>query len=93
MQNLNSAILLYNEILAQNPNNLTAQKNLKIALSIISNLPENSSKSSVQNVSYQNSSLFEKDNITNSEKQKPNSFFDEVNTAFSTLSSLFRFLN
>ena len=93
MGNLNSAILLYDEILAQNPDNLTAHKNLKTALSLTSNLSENSSESSFQNISIQKSSLSEKINTINSEKQKPDNFFDEVNTAFSTLSSLFNFLN
>jgi len=31
--------------------------------------------------------------ILDSEKQKPNNFFDEVGIAFSTLGSLFGFLN
>jgi len=93
MGNLNSAILLYDEILAQNPDNLIAHKNLKTALSLTANLSENSSESSFQNISIQKSSLSEKINTINSEKQKPDNFFDEVNAAFSTLGSLFNFLN
>ncbi|MBC8516760.1 MAG: tetratricopeptide repeat protein [Nitrosopumilus sp.] len=83
------AILLYNQVLYQNPNYLTATKNLKITTSLISDSSENRSDSMIENISHPESSS-EK---TNFEKQKPNSFIDEVSIAFSTLGSLFDFLN
>jgi tetratricopeptide (TPR) repeat protein len=83
------AILLYNQILNQNPNYLTAAKNLKITMSLISDSSESSSDSKIEKISYSESSS-EK---TNFEKQKPSNFIDEVGIAFSTLGSLFGFLN
>jgi hypothetical protein len=83
------AILLYNQILNQNPNYLTAAKNLKITMSLISDSSESSSDSKIEKTSYSESSS-EK---TNFEKQKPSNFIDEVGIAFSTLGSLFGFLN
>ena len=93
MGDFNSSILLYGEILTQNSDYLTAQKNLKTVLSLIPNQPDNSEESLSPNIHYQNSSLPEKINPINSEKQKSENFFDEINTAFSSLSSLFGFLN
>ena len=93
MKNLNSAVSLYNEILAKEPDHPTAQKNLMIALSLIPNPSENLLESDFQNAFYSNSSMFDNAAMKDSEKQKPNNFFDNVSVAFSTLGSLFDFLN
>ena len=90
---LDDAILLYNQVLNQNPNYLTAAKNLKIAMSSTSDLPSNHSDSKIEKISFSESSSSEKTNFTNFKKQKPSNFFDEVGIAFSTLGSLFGFLN
>ena len=87
------AILLYDEILEQNPNYLTARKNLNTVLSLDSNLSDISSEFNIENVSYPKLALFEKIDAVNPEKQKTSNFFDEISIAFSTLGSLFGFLN
>ncbi len=86
------AILLYNQILNQNPNYLTAAKNLKIAMSSTHDLSDNLSDSKIEKISHSEFSS-EKTNFTKFENQKPSNFFDEVGIAFSTLGSLFSFLN
>ncbi|MFQ5476654.1 MAG: tetratricopeptide repeat protein, partial [Nitrosopumilus sp.] len=94
--NSGDAILLYNEILEENPNYITASKNLEIALSQSSNshnINDRSLKSNTYNIIYPESSLPETINSTNHEKQKPTNFFEEVSLAFSSLGSLFSFLN
>jgi tetratricopeptide (TPR) repeat protein len=92
------AVVLYNEILEQNPNYVTAKKNLDIVLSQNANFSNGSLESNTKNVDYvesssktnsQNSALTD----TTSEKSKPGNFFDEVGSVFSTLGSLFGFLN
>ena len=103
MNNLDSSILLYNEILIQNSDYLTAQKNLNSALSLVSDLSEDFSEDYSQNTSNQNissqniisqqSHLSEKVNMVDSQKQQSNNIFDEVSIVFSTLGSLFDFLN
>ena len=93
MGNFDDAILLYNEILKKNPGYLPAQKNLNAALSLTPSLSEGSSEPLIENISHPTFTLSEKIDIENSEKQNPDSFFDEVGIAFSTLSSLFGFLN
>ena len=93
MKNLNSAVLLYDEILAKEPDHLTAQKNLMITLSLIPDPSENSLESNFQNISYSNSFMSDDVTMMNSEKEKSNDFFDDVGVAFSTLGSLFDFLN
>ena len=85
------AILLYNQVLSQNPNYLTAAKNLHTAMSFIPEATNTSSDSDIEKVNYDES--FEKTNIDDLVNQKPSDFFDEINIAFSTLSSLFDFLN
>lgn len=87
---LDDAILLYKQVLNQNPNYLTAAKNLKIAMSSFSDLPGETSYSKIEKTFVSESALSEKINF---EKQKPANFFDEVGVAFSTLGSLFGFLN
>ncbi|MFB5636655.1 MAG: tetratricopeptide repeat protein [Nitrosopumilus sp.] len=85
------AILLYNQVLNQNPNYLTAAKNLRIVMSAIPDLHDDSSTSEIEKITYFEST--EKTTGSNFEKQKPNDFFEEVSIAFSTLGSLFGFLN
>ncbi len=93
MKNLDSAILLYNEILTQAPDHQIVQKNLMIAQSLIGSLSEDSLESNFQNLSYSNSLMSDNFTMMDSEKQKPRDFFDEISIAFSTLGSLFDFLN
>jgi hypothetical protein len=87
---LDDAIFLYKQVLNQNPNYLTAAKNLKIAMSSFSDLSDDTSYSKIEKTFVSESAFPEK---TNFEKQKPANFFDEVGIAFSTLGSLFGFLN
>ena len=77
----------------QKPNYLTARENLEIVLSSNFDISDSLDKSSFQNISKQQSFESEKINLENFEKQKPSNFFDEVSIAFSTLGSLFGFLN
>jgi len=91
--NYNDAVFLYDEILEQNPNYLTARKNLEIVLSSNFDIDRTVSLSNVENTSDPKSSFSDNILILDSEKQKPNNFFDEVGIAFSTLGSLFGFLN
>ena len=88
MENLDSAILLYDEILAQEPDYPIVQKNLMIALSLISNSSEDSFDFTTSG-----SPMSDDLSMIGLEKQKPNDFFDEVGIAISTLGSLFNFLN
>jgi tetratricopeptide (TPR) repeat protein len=87
---LNDAILLYKQVLNQNPNYLTAAKNLDIAMTSSSDLTGESSNSKIEKAFVSESTFSEKTNVA---KQKPGNFFDEVGVAFSTLGSLFGFLN
>ena len=94
--NSDKAILLYNEILEKNPNYITARKNLEIALSETSqihNVVDVIEEFETKNIVYQKSSLSEKTVSFESKKQKPTNFFEEVSLAFSSLGSLFGFLN
>ena len=59
-------------------------------MSLISDLPEESSNSKILKTSDSESPLSEKINF---EKQTSGNFFDEVGIVFSTLGSLFDFLN
>jgi len=79
--NFDEAISLYNEILEENSDYITARNNLEIALS------------ETENVVNQQSTLLEKNISFESEKQKPTNFFEELNRVFSSLGSLFGFLN
>ena len=83
--NLDEAILLYDEILEKNPNYNTARKNLEIALS--------ETEFETENTIYQKSTMSEKTVSSESEKQKPTNFFEELSNAFSSIGSLFGFLN
>jgi tetratricopeptide (TPR) repeat protein len=91
--NFNDAVFLYDEILKQNPNYLTARENLEIVLSSNLDITRTVSELTVENTSDPKSSFSENITILDSEKQKPGNFFDEVGIAFSTLGSLFGFLN
>ena len=90
------AISLYNEILEKNPNYITARKNLEIALSEtpqIHNVVEMMEESKTKNIVNQKSSLSEKTISFESKKQKSTNFFEEISLVFSSLGSLFGFLN
>ncbi len=84
--NFDEAISLYNEIQVKNPNYTTASKNLEIALS-------ETTEFETENIIYQQSTLPEKTISFESKKQKPTNFFEEISHAFSSLVSLFGFLN
>ena len=84
--NFDEAILLYTEILVKNPNYTAAEKNLEIALS-------KTVESETENVVYQQSALPEKTISFETKKQKPTNFFEELSLVFSSLGSLFGFLN
>ena len=92
MGNLDDAILLYVEVLKQNPNYFTAQKNLQIALS--ENLvPSEAVDGFPDEDNYDANSSSKTILVIESETQTSSNFFDEVGIAFSTLGSLFDFLN
>jgi tetratricopeptide (TPR) repeat protein len=94
--NFDDAILLYNEVLKKNPNYITASKNLETALSKtlqIHNVSYMVEELEPENFVYQQSSLLEKTISFESKKQKSTNFFEEVSLAFSSLGSLFGFLN
>ena len=84
--NFDESISLYNEILVKNPDYATAEKNLEIALS-------ETTEFKTENISYPQSTLAEKTISFESKKQKPTNFFEEISHAFSSLVSLFGFLN
>ena len=88
---LDDAIILYNQVLDKNPHYLTAAKNLHIAMSAIPDLPNNSSDFEAKQVSYLESP--EKTTSADFGTQQQNDFFSEISIAFSTLGSLFDFLN
>ena len=99
MGNLEDAISLYNEILEENPTYITAKKNLKMALSQTSQTSQITNV--IQNTNENNGETFLEKEIPKSEqkeivkpkKQTSKNFFDEVSIAFSSLGSLFGFLN
>ena len=91
--NFKDAILLYDEVLEENPNYLTARENLGILLSSNFDIDRTGSLSNVENTSDPESSFSENVIILDLEKQNLGNFFDEVEIVFSTLGSLFGFLN
>jgi len=91
--NFNDAVFLYDEILKENPNYLTARNNLEIVLSSNLDLQDKSTKPNIVKISQSEPELSVKPTLVNSEKQKPANFFDEMGIAFSSLGSLFGFLN
>jgi hypothetical protein len=93
--NTDEAILLYNEILAKNSHYITARKNLEMVLSETSqihNVVDTVKEFKIKNTINQKHSLSEKTILFES-KQKSTNFFEEVSLAFSSLGSLFGFLN
>jgi len=84
--NFDEAISLYNEILVKNPQYTTARKNLDTALS-------ETMEPETEKIVHQQSTLPEKTVSFESKKQKPTNFFEELSLAFSSLASLFGFLN
>ena len=91
--NFKDAILLYHEVLEENPNYLTARENLGILLSSNLDIDRIGSLSNVENISDPESSFSENIVVLDLEKQNSGNFFDEVEIVFSTLGSLFGFLN
>ena len=94
--NPDDAILLYRQILDENPHSSTTEKNLKTAYSLMStttNEIEILLEFDIKKTGYSESSFFEKTQSINNEKQKPVNFFDQVNSALSSFSTLFGFLN
>ena len=94
--NTDDAISLYNEILTKNSHYITARKNLEIILSETSqihNVVDTVDKFEIKNIVNHKPSLSEKTILIDSKKQKPTNFFDEVSLVFSSLGSLFGFLN
>jgi len=84
--NFDEAISLYNEILVKNPNYTTARKNLDTALS-------ETVEFETEKIVYQQSTLPKKTISFEPKKQKSTNFFEELSLAFSSLGSLFGFLN
>lgn len=94
--NYDDAIVLYDEILEKNPNYLTARKNLDIVLSLnvgVADLVHTPTDSVVENIAYVEPPVSEKTISTNQKKQEPTDFIDEISLVFSSLGSLFGFLN
>ena len=94
--NFDEGVVLYNEILENSPDYITARNNLDIVLSQTSqihNVPNMVEEIETENIVYQKSPLSEKTISFESKKQKPSNFFEEVSIAFSSLGSLFGFLN
>jgi tetratricopeptide (TPR) repeat protein len=93
MGNYKDAVFLYDEVLEENPNYLTARKNLEIVLSSNFDIDRTTFVSTVEDTPDAESLISENVEILDSEKQKPENFFEEVGIAFSTLGSLLGFLN
>ena len=95
--NLDEAISLYNEILEKNPDYSTARTNLLTATSLIpqtNNILDLSPPPNLENVIFEESSLMlDNSDLNNSEIPSSPNFLDDVSSAFSSLSSLFDFLN
>lgn len=94
--NLDEAISLYNEILEKNPNYSTARTNLVIAINQIpqtNNIVDLPPNSNLENVTIEKFSLTsDKSDLINTESKHPSDFFEDVGVAFSSLGSLFGFL-
>jgi len=86
LRNFDEAISLYNEILAKNPNYTTARKNLDTTLS-------ETVEFETEKIVYQEFTVPEKTISFEPKKQKPTNFFEELSLVFSSLGSLFGFLN
>jgi len=96
MGNYDDAVLLYNDILEKSPNYMTARKNLDMVLSLnmdSTDLVHTPTDSDIGNIIYAESSMSEKTIQTNQKTQESIDFINEINLVFSTLGSLFGFLN
>ena len=97
LKNYDDAILLYNEILEKSPDYLTAKKNLDMVLSLnmdIDNLVHTPTNSDAENFVFIESSPTSEKMIQNNQKtQESSDFIGEIGRVFSTLGSLFGFMN
>ena len=97
--NFDEAILLYTEILEKNPNYSTARTNLGIALSLntqqienVIDIPQNRNPEP-ETFDKKNLAVSQISNSSDIVVEKPSGFFEEVTDAFSSLGSLFDFLD
>jgi len=93
--NFDDAISLYHEILQKNPNYITVQNNLQFTLSMtpqIDRLVDIPEESHTQNIVFEEPTPENTGSLRN-EKENHINFFDEIGHAFSSLGSLFDFLN
>ena len=95
LRNYDDSILLYREILEKNPDYLTAKKNLDVVLSLNvstddSDYVTNPDSENIVSTEYY---VSEKTVQTNQQTQEPSDFIDKISLVFSTLGSLFGFLN
>ncbi|EIJ66468.1 tetratricopeptide repeat protein [Candidatus Nitrosopumilus salaria BD31] len=94
--NFDNAIALYDQILEKNPDYLTARKNLDTVLLLNADVTDSdhaSTDSNIENIAYAESSESEKIIPNNQKKQEPTDFINELSLVFSTLGSLFGFMN
>ena len=94
--NFDNAIALYDQILEKNPDYLTARKNLDTVLLLNTDVTDSdhaSTDSNIENIAYAESSESEKIIPNNQKKQEPTDFINELSLVFSTLGSLFGFMN
>ncbi|MCE2614594.1 MAG: hypothetical protein LVO36_01680 [Nitrosopumilus sp. (ex Thoosa mismalolli)] len=91
--NEKEAIMLYEEILDENPNHITAEKNLEILKSEFNDNIQSISKNFESTPIIHTTTEIKSHEVTKqiiSQKEKPSNFFDEVSVV---LGSLFGFLN
>ena len=95
LRNYDDAILLYREILETSPDYLTAKKNLDVVLSLNTDIdnPSYASNPNIENIVPAESYVPEEMIQTDKKTQDPTDFIDEISLVFSTLGSLFGFLN
>jgi len=94
--NFDDAIVLYDEILEKNPDYLTTRKNLDIVLSLNVDTADSDNiqtYSDIKKTVFEESTISEKDISNNHGKQESSDFINELSLVFSTLGSLFGFLN
>ena len=96
--NFDEAILLYQEILEVNPHYSTTRTNLEIILPLTipqtNEVVDFSGISTVENINFEKPTSVSstQTQISDIEIDEPSNFFEEVGIAFSSLSSLFNFL-